>query len=53
MILDFGSFTRGGMLADLECPAEMCGTDRRQSRVGEAGEAMVEDTNTINLPVVR
>ena len=46
MILDFGSFTRRGLLADLEYPAEMLGgggTYHRQSRGCEAGDEMVED----------
>jgi len=30
----------------------MVGTNRRQSRRGEAGEEMVEDRKTTNLPAV-
>ena len=44
MILDFGSFTRKGLLVDLEHPAEIwVGTYLRQSRWGETGEETVED----------
>ena len=57
MTRDFGSFTRRGLLADLERPAEMWwGTNRRESwggGGGEAGEETVEDRKTTNLPVVR
>ena len=57
MILDFGSFTKRGLLADLECPAEtwgmVAGTDHGQSRGCKAGEESVEDRETTNLPAVR
>ena len=55
-ILDFGSFTRG-MLADLECPAEIWGVwGRTYLRAGgreQEGEKMEEDRKTTNLPAVR
>ena len=54
VILDFGSLTRRGLLAELERPAEIRGgTDSRQSRGCEATEEMVEDRKTTDLPVVR
>ena len=57
MILDFGSFTRRGLLADLERPAEMwCGqiTERAWGGGGgKTGEEMVEDRKTTDLPAVR
>ena len=53
MIRDFGSFTRRGLLADLERPAEMWwGTNRRESRGGKAGEETVEDRKTTDQPAV-
>ena len=59
MIIDFGSFTRRGLRADLERPAEIWGggeegghiSDRAMS--GEAGEETVEDRKTTDLPTVR
>ena len=54
MIRDFVSFTRRGLLADLECPAEIWGgeiTDRAGG--AEAGEETVEDRKTTDLPAVR
>ena len=45
MIPDFGSFTRRGLLADLERPADTAG--------GETIEETVEDKKTTNLPAVR
>ena len=55
MIRDFGSFTRRGLLADLERPAEIWGMGAycRQSREDETGEETVEDRKTTDLPVVR
>ena len=53
MIHDFGSFTRRGLLADLERPAEMWWGRIRESRGGEAGEETVEDRKTTDLPAVR
>ena len=54
MILDFGSFTRRGLLADLEHTVEIwVVTYLRQSRWGKATEEMVEDRKTIDLPLVR
>ena len=50
MIRDFGSFTRRGMLADLERPAEMWWN---LSRECGAGEETVEDRKTTNLSAVR
>ena len=43
MILDFGTFTRRGLLADLEHPAEIFGG---QSRGCKAREESVEDRKT-------
>ena len=54
MIRDFGSFTRRGLLADLDRPAEIWwGTNRRQSGGSETGEEKVEDGKTTDLPTVR
>ena len=54
MIRDFGSFTRRGLLADLDRPAEIWwGTNRRQSGGSETGEEKVEDGKTTDLPAVR
>ena len=54
MILDFGSFTRRGLLVDLERPAEIWrGTYHRESRGRKTGEEMVEDRKTTDLPAVR
>ena len=53
MIRDFGSFTRRGLLADLERPADMWwGQIARESRGGEAGEKTVEDRKTTDQPAV-
>ena len=50
MICDFGSFTRRGLLADLERPVEISQTEQG----GETGEETVEDRKTTNdLPAVR
>ena len=49
MILDFGRFTRRGLLADLQHPAEIWGGGdiSQTERVGgKAGEEMVEDRQT-------
>ena len=47
MVLDFGSFTRRGLLADVECPAEIWWghiADRAGGGGGgETGEEVVED----------
>ena len=55
MILDFGSFTRRGLLVDIEHPTEIWGggTYGRQSRGDETGEEMAEDRKTTDLPAVR
>ena len=54
MIRDFGSFTRRGLLADLEHPAEIYSRKRAQTEQGgKAGEEMVEDRKTTDLPAVR
>ena len=55
MILDFGSFTRRELLADLERLAEIWGggTYRIQSGGSEAREETVEDRKTTDLPAVR
>ena len=55
MILDFGSFTRRGLLANLEHPAEIWGTHivYRVGGRGEAREEAVEERKTTDLPVVR
>ena len=54
MILDFGSFPRRGLLADLEYPAEIWGgTYLRQSRGSKAGEELAEDRKATDLPEVR
>ena len=56
MIRDFGSFTRRGLLADLERPAEIWegGGDISQTEQGgETGEEMVEERKTTDLPAVR
>ena len=57
MILDFGSLTKKGLLADLERPWEIwAGQIADREGVGggrEAREEMVEDRKTTNLPVVR
>ena len=56
MIRDFGSFTRRGLLADLERLAELWWgqiAEREQGGGGEAGEETVEDRKTTDQPVVR
>ena len=53
MIVDFGSFTRRGLLADIERPAEKRGNISQTEQEGEAGEEMVEDRKTTDLPAVR
>ena len=53
MIRDFGSFTRRGLLADLERPAEMWWGQIAESRGGEAGEETVEDRKTTDQPAAR
>ncbi len=52
MILDFGSFTRSRLLADLDRPAETISQTER-GRGGEAREETVEDRKTTDLPAVR
>ena len=53
MILDFSSFTRRGLLADLEHPAEIWWGQIADSRGRETGEETVEDRKITDLPVVR
>ena len=56
MILDFGSFTRTGLRADLECPAEIWWgriADKAGGGGGETREEREEDRKTIGLPAVR
>ena len=56
MIRDFGSFTRRGLLADLERPAEMWWGQIAEGESrggGEAGEETVEDRKTTDQPAVR
>ena len=54
MIRDFGSFTRRGLLADLERPVEMWwGQIGEREQGGKAGEETVEDRKTTDLPAVR
>ena len=54
MILDFGSFTRRGLLADLERPVEIWwGQIADRAEGDETGEETVEDRKTTDLPVVR
>ena len=54
MIRDFGSFTRRGLLADRERPAEIWwGQIADTAAGGETGEETVEDRKTTDLPVVR
>jgi len=47
VIRDFGSFTRRGLLADLERPAEMWWAKLQREQGGEAGEETVEDRTTV------
>ena len=54
MIGDVGSFTRRGLLVDLERPAEIWWeqiADRAER--GETGEGTAEDRKTTDLPAVR
>ena len=56
MIRDFGSFTRRGLLADLECPAEIWVrvghiTDRAVGGKDWGGDSRRQKTT--NLPAVR
>ena len=55
MIRDFGSFTRRGLLADLERPAEILGWGHSTEREGEgnAREESLEARKTTDLPAVR
>ena len=53
MIRDFGSFTRRGLLADLERSAEIWGDRSQTEHGGETGEETVEDRKTTDLPAVR
>ena len=53
MIHDFGSFTRRGLLADLERPVEMWwGQIAERAGGGKAGEETVEDRKTTDQPAV-
>ena len=54
MIRDFGSFTRRGLLADFERPAEIWWGQiaERAGGRGEAGEETVEDRKTTDQPAV-
>ena len=49
MIIDFGSFTRRGLLANLDRSAEIWGVGGG----GEAGEETVKDRKTTDLSAVR
>ena len=54
MIRDFGSFTRRGLLADLECPVEIWwGQIADRAGGGKTGEETGEDRKTTDLPAVR
>ena len=54
MIRDFGSFTRRGLLADIERPTEIWWGQIADRAGGcETGEEKVEDRKTTDLPVVR
>ena len=54
MIRDFGSFTRRGLLADLERLAEIWwGQIADRAGGGETEEETVKDRKTTDLPVVR
>ena len=46
MILDFGSFTRRGLLADFEHPAEISQTEQGRGG-GETREETVDDRKTL------
>ena len=52
MIRDFGSFTRRGLLVDLEHPAEMWWGQIGERAGGEAGEETVEDRKTTDQSAV-
>ena len=56
-LIDFGSFTRRGLLADLERPAEIWGDGGRhiadRAGEGETKEETVEDRKTTDQPAVR
>ena len=53
MSSDFGSFTRRGLLADLERPAEMWWGQIAGRAGGETGEETVEDRKTTDQSAVR
>ena len=54
MILDFGSFTRRGLLADLKRPVEIWwGQIADTAGGGKTEEETVEDRKTTYLPAVR
>ena len=54
MIRDIGSFTRRGLLADLESPAEIWWEEiADRAGGGETGEETVEDRKTTDQPAVR
>ena len=55
MIVDFGSFTRRGLLMDLERPVEIWAGESQteQGRGGETREETVKDRETTDLPAVR
>ena len=55
MILDFGSLTRRGLLADLEHPVEIWWGHIADRAEGweQTGEETVEDRKTTDLPAVR
>ena len=53
MIRDFGSFTRRGLLADLEHPAEIWWGQLAGRAGGENGEETVEERKTTDLSAVR
>ena len=53
MIRDFGSFTRRGLLADLERPAEMWWGQIVDIAGGETGEETVEERKPTDFPAVR
>ena len=50
---DFGSFTRKGLLADLEHAAEIWAGQISNKARGEARGELVEDRKTTDLPAVR
>ena len=53
MIRDFGSFTRRGLLSDLERPAEIWWGHIANTAGGKTGEETVEDRKTTDLPAMR